>query len=202
MLCPLRRPVGAGAAVARGRLGGVRAVQKLLKQGCGVRRGRFPNREEPRRIHSLLRRWVPSQRGSLGPPGFPRNGAVSDAKPGRILGASPDPPRGLPDSLRAEAVPAQRAPAAPSLCQGRTWDPSLAHPPPIPRYPPSPARPSWAKSTRVPRVCGKKGQQGGQTGELMFSVECSTVLGCFSATSTRLLQVTSAFRTHGREGLQ
>lgn len=36
----------------------------------------------------------------------------------------------------------------------------------------------------------------------MFSVECSTVLGCFSATSTRLLQVTSASQTQGREGLQ
>lgn len=55
MLCLLRRRASAHAAVARWRLGGARGCSEVVERRLWVGRGRFPNVEEPRRVHSRFR---------------------------------------------------------------------------------------------------------------------------------------------------
>lgn len=196
-MCPPRRPAGARAAAARGRLGESGAIcsgQKRLQ----VHRGRFLSRKKPRQIHSLFCLLGFPQRTRLGPPGFSRNDAGPDAKPGRIL----EPFLVLPAaclkvSRLSQPHPRELSVGRPSLRPSWTWDrTTFALPQPTPRGSAFGARRQGKVHPLVP-ILWEEGAEGRETGELMFSVQCSSVWGCFSATSARLLQVTRASRTQG-----
>ena len=86
MLCPLRRPASAHAAVARGRLGGARGCSEVVERRLWVGRGRTPNVEEPRRIHSRYRGvGFPSREPGWDLQAFPETMRVRTPSPGASL---------------------------------------------------------------------------------------------------------------------